>query len=136
MTADAPRPPSASHTGHPQPKRNPQKARAAAAHPDRPGEECRAEPGTWQPQVNRRRCEGKGDCVEVCPYGVFALGPIDEAEYQSFPFFTRMKLRAHGKVTAHLPLAEACRACGLCVVACPEAAITLVQVAPQDTPKG
>ncbi|MBV8645185.1 MAG: 4Fe-4S binding protein, partial [Candidatus Eremiobacteraeota bacterium] len=33
----------------------------------------------------------------------------------------------HGMQTAYAPLADACKACGLCVVACPEDAITLVQ---------
>jgi len=28
------------------------KARRAAAHPDRPGEACRAAPGTWEPRID------------------------------------------------------------------------------------
>lgn len=112
---------------HPQPARDPRKVRAASVHPARPGERCGAPPGDWRPLVDRRRCEGKGDCVAVCPYGVFEVGPIDEAEYQGFPWFTRLKLWVHGKKTAHTPRADACKACGLCVVACPERAITLVR---------
>jgi NAD-dependent dihydropyrimidine dehydrogenase PreA subunit len=34
----------------------------------------------------------------------------------------------HGKQTAFTPRADACHACGLCVVACPEKAIALVRV--------
>ena len=102
------------------------KARKAAAHPDRPGELCRAPAGAYKPVVDRRRCEGKADCVAVCPYAVFEVGPIDEAEYRALPLLSRLKLRAHGKKTAHTPRLDACRACGLCVVACPEKAITLV----------
>lgn len=105
--------------------KNPSKAKRAAAHPDRPGEQCKAEPGTWAPLVDRRRCEGKADCVEVCPYDVFEVGTIDEAEYQAMPLLIRLKLRVHGKQTAFTPQADHCRACGLCVVACPEHAITL-----------
>jgi NAD-dependent dihydropyrimidine dehydrogenase PreA subunit len=65
--------------------------------------------------------------VEVCPYSVFEVGTIDEAEYQALPFFVRLKLRVHGKQTAFTPNAADCRACGLCVVACPEGAIKLVK---------
>lgn len=108
-------------------ERNPEKAKRAAAHPDRPGEECKAEPGTARPRVDPRRCEGKSDCAEVCPYDVFEIGPIDEAVYRAMPAMVRFKLWVHGKKTAHVPRAEACRACGLCVVACPEKAITLVR---------
>ena len=107
--------------------RNPAKAKRAADHPKRPGERCKAEPGTWQPRIDRRRCEGKADCVEVCPYDVFEVGTIDEAEYRAMPWPIRLKLRVHGKQTAFTPRADACRACGLCVVACPEDAITLVR---------
>ena len=36
-----------------------------------------------------------------------------------------LKLRTHGMKVAYTPNADACRACGLCVSACPEHAITL-----------
>lgn len=75
--------------------------------------------------VDHRRCEGKGDCVEVCPYDVFEVRPIDEAEYRAMPALVRFKLFVHGKKSAYTPNADACQACGLCVVACPEKAITL-----------
>ena len=102
------------------------KAKRAAAHPDRPGEECKAAPGTYRPVVNRARCEGKHDCVDVCPYNVFEVRKIDEDEYRAQSLLVRFKLLVHGKKTAYTPNADACRACGLCVVACPERAITLV----------
>ena len=108
-------------------KRNPAKAKRAAAHPERPGKECKAEPGRWEPVVQRGRCEGKGDCVEVCPYNVFEVGRIDEAEYRAMPALVRFKLFVHGKKTAFTPNLDACQACGLCVVACPEKAISLVE---------
>ncbi len=107
-------------------KKNPAKTKRAAAHPDRPGEECKAEPASFRPVVGRARCEGKEDCVEVCPYDVFEVGPIDEAEYRALPIFGRFKVWVHGKKTALTPNLDACRACGLCVVACPEDAIRLV----------
>lgn len=107
--------------------RDPAKAKRAATHPERPGEECKATEGAWAPVVNRARCEGKSDCVQVCPYDVFEVRTIDEAEYRALPILARLKLRVHGKKTAYTPNAEACRACGLCVVACPEKAITLAR---------
>ena len=104
-----------------------QKARQAAADPQRPGERCRAEPGTYAPQIDRRRCEGKADCVAVCPYGVFEVRRMGDADFTSLSFLGRLKSRVHGRLTAYTPGAEACHACGLCVVACPEDAIALVR---------
>lgn len=101
-------------------------ARRAADHPERPGERCEARPGAWVPRVDRSRCEAKGDCVEVCPYSVFEVRRIEEDEYRALPFGARLKVFFHGKKSAYTPNADACRACGLCVVACPEHAIRLV----------
>lgn len=106
-----------------------EKAKRAAAHPDRPGDECRATPGAYAPAVDRTRCEGKSDCVDVCPYGVFEVRRIDEDEYRALPWLVRVKLVFHGKRNAYTPKAGACQACGLCVVACPEHAIRLVATA-------
>ncbi len=103
------------------------KARRAAAHPGRPGELCRAEPGTWAPVVNRAKCEGKHDCVDVCPHGVFEVRRIDDSDFASLSLLGKLKSVAHGRKTAYTPAADACQACGLCVVACPEKAITLVR---------
>ena len=105
--------------------KNPKKTKRAAAHPKRPGELCKAAPGRFVPVVDLQRCEGKADCVEVCPYDVFEIGTIDEAKYRALPWLNRVKLRIHGKQVAHTPHAEACQACGLCVVACPEHAVSL-----------
>lgn len=88
---------------------------------------CRMEPGKYRPQVDRRRCEGKSECAAVCPYDVFEIREIEQDEYRVLPAFARLKLWAHGKQTAYTPGADACHACGLCVAACPERAITLVR---------
>jgi NAD-dependent dihydropyrimidine dehydrogenase PreA subunit len=89
---------------------------------------CRQEPGTFVPLVNLKRCEGKGDCVEVCPEQVFEVRRIDDHDFQSLNALHKFKLRVHGMKVAYAPNAEACRACGLCVSACPEHAITLARL--------
>ncbi|HVO30632.1 MAG TPA: 4Fe-4S binding protein [bacterium] len=99
--------------------------RQALADPNRPGENCRAPAGTWVPVINQARCEGKADCVVVCPYGVFEVGTLTDEEFGALGFFARLKSRAHGRKTARTPKADLCRACGYCVVVCPEKAITL-----------
>jgi NAD-dependent dihydropyrimidine dehydrogenase PreA subunit len=101
------------------------KARRAAKHPDRPGEECRAAPGDLRPVIDRGRCEGKRDCVDVCPHDVFEVRRIDDADFARLSLLGRVKSIAHRRQTAYAPRADQCRACGLCVVACPEKAITL-----------
>lgn len=101
-------------------------AERAAADPKRPGAKCKADPGVFRPQIDPRRCEGKGACVAVCPYDVFEFGPIADEIFDAMPPLTRLKIWAHGRKTAYTPRADACRACGLCVVACPERAIRLL----------
>ncbi len=77
------------------------------------------------PVIDQARCEGKRDCVEVCPYDVFVVERIADADFARLGFFAKMKSRAHGRQTAYTPGSSRCQACGLCVVACPEKAITL-----------
>jgi 4Fe-4S ferredoxin len=82
--------------------------------------------GEWTPIVDRARCEGKGDCVRVCPCNVFEVRRMEETEYRALPAFARFRVFVHGRKTAYTPDADACRACELCVVSCPEQAIRLV----------
>jgi len=90
---------------------------------------CKQPPGVIVPAVDLKRCEGKGDCLVVCPEDVFEIRRIDDADYQSLGVLNKLKLRVHGMHVAYTPNADACRACGLCVTACPEHAITLVRAA-------
>lgn len=100
-----------------------------AAKPPR----CKAEPGVFRPVVDPTRCEGKGDCAVVCPHDVFEIGRLPDAQFSAMPMMVRLKLWAHGRQTALMPNVDACRACGSCVFACPEHAITLARV-PAATP--
>jgi len=71
--------------------------------------------------VDHRRCEGKKDCLRVCPTQVFRLGPTEP----SLPWLLKLKVAAHGGKQAFAVNAAACTACMECVTACPEHAITV-----------
>jgi 4Fe-4S ferredoxin len=88
---------------------------------------CKQDHGTFEPVVDRGKCEGKRKCAEVCPFDVFEVRTIEEADYAALGLFQKLKSRAHGKLTAYTPRADECRGCGLCVAACPEKAIKLVR---------
>jgi NAD-dependent dihydropyrimidine dehydrogenase PreA subunit len=94
-----------------------------------PKDDCKQKPGVIAPVVDLKRCEGKGDCLDVCPENVFEIRRIDERDYRSLDLMHRLKQRVHGMKVAYTPNAQACRSCGLCVTACPERAITLARTA-------
>ncbi|MDB4987846.1 MAG: iron-sulfur cluster-binding protein, partial [Myxococcaceae bacterium] len=87
---------------------------------------CLAERGRYFPVIDRNRCEGKGGCVRVCPQEVFEVRTIEGQDYDTLSFLGRMRNAIHGRKSAYTPNAGQCQACGLCVEACPEQAITLV----------
>ena len=89
------------------------------------GVECKQEPGAFVPVIDRNRCEGKAQCVSVCPYHVFTVDVLPKAQREGLGIRGRLKGLAHGWRQALTPNADACHACGLCVAACPEKAISL-----------
>jgi NAD-dependent dihydropyrimidine dehydrogenase PreA subunit len=91
-----------------------------------PGEHCLAAPAKYFPVIDRNRCEGKGECVRVCPFNVFEVRTIEAEDHDALSFMGRLKSAMHGRKSAYTPNAARCQACGLCVEACPEQAITLV----------
>jgi 4Fe-4S ferredoxin len=104
-----------------------------AARTQRVVEDCRPEAGGWVPRIDRARCEAKNDCVVVCPYDVFEVRRLTADERKELSFRSKVKLFVHGGKQAFAVRAEECHACGLCVTACPERAITLVRTGTQAT---
>ena len=87
--------------------------------------ECRQEPGVVTPVIDRGRCDGKADCVDVCPYNVFELDILPPDERTGLGFMAKVKGTLNGWKQSFAIHAEACQACGLCITACPEKAIRL-----------
>mgnify|MGYP003337067030 FL=1 len=52
---------------------------------------------------------------------------MPDEQFAAMPLRVKFKLWAHGRKTAFTPNADACRACGVCVTACPEHAIKLAR---------
>jgi 4Fe-4S ferredoxin len=92
------------------------------------GDQCKQDPGVFAPVIDRNKCEGKAECVAVCPYHVFSLGVLPKAARSGLSLIGKLKGFGHGWKQAFTPGAADCRACGLCVAACPEKAIELRRV--------
>jgi 4Fe-4S ferredoxin len=90
--------------------------------------DCKQTPGLFKPVIDRNRCEGKADCVSVCPVNVFEVGTLPKSDRQGLTLLGNLKGFVHKWQQAILVNAQACEACGHCVKACPEQAITLARV--------
>jgi 4Fe-4S ferredoxin len=86
---------------------------------------CKPAPTGQVPVVDRNRCEAKDDCVRVCPYDVFEVRVLAPAERAGVSLRGRLNLLVHRNRQAVVVRPDDCHACGLCVAACPERAITL-----------
>ncbi|MEO8716679.1 MAG: ferredoxin family protein [Burkholderiales bacterium] len=86
---------------------------------------CAGAPGKVAPVVDRNRCEAKGDCVRVCPYGVFEIRDLSVDDRRQLSWRGRLKVWAHGNRQSFVARPDACHACQLCIAACPEQALSL-----------
>lgn len=90
--------------------------------------DCGQTAGTFRPSIDRNRCEGKAECVSVCPVSVFTVATLPKEQRAGLGLRGKLKGFAHRWQQALLVNPLACEACGLCVKSCPEKAITLVRV--------
>lgn len=86
---------------------------------------CREAPGKVAPFVDRNRCEGKEDCVRVCPYDVFEIRKLAPEDRSSLSASGKLKAWLHGWKQSHVVNPGNCHACRLCIEACPEKALEL-----------
>jgi 4Fe-4S ferredoxin len=87
--------------------------------------DCKHDAGVFVPVIDRSRCEGKEECVQVCPYSVFEMRQLSDPDKRAMSLGARLKAWAHGSRQAFAVNSQNCHACGLCVSACPERAIKL-----------
>lgn len=76
------------------------------------------------PVVDHARCEAERDCLRVCPTNVFDVRRIAPADFATLGILGKLRVTAHGRMTAYPTRIDDCRSCGKCVTACPEGAIS------------
>ena len=94
---------------------------------------CSDVSGRVAPVVDRNRCEGKADCVRVCPFTVFEIGALSKQQRGALSVVGRLKAWVHGGRQAFVVDPLACHACRLCIDACPENALTLAPIPANTT---
>ncbi len=87
--------------------------------------DCRDVPAKVAPVVDRNCCEGSADCVRVCPFDVFGIRKLSDAERASLSWRGRLKAWAHGGHQAYVLRGADCHACRRCIEVCPEHALEL-----------
>jgi 4Fe-4S ferredoxin len=92
--------------------------------------------GRLQPVIDRNRCEGKTECVKVCPYDVFEMITLDADQRRQLSPLGRLKAFFHRYRQATAAHPDQCHACSLCVSVCPEKAIRLVKAEPAPPAQG
>ncbi|MFT4111456.1 ATP-binding protein [Silvibacterium sp.] len=97
-----------------------------------PISQCQPETGVVIPVIDRSRCDGKQDCVAVCPFDVFEMQRLTAEDTFWLPVSAKKRQKLVGRWQAFTPNADRCHACNLCVVACPEDAIRLVRQTQPD----
>lgn len=90
--------------------------------------ECKQQPKIVAPVIDALKCEGKGDCVDVCPHDVFEIRKLTKVELKALPLGPWLKVLVHGGKQGFVTIPDVCHACGLCVAACPEKAIRLTRL--------
>ncbi len=88
-------------------------------------EGCAEVAGKVAPFVDRNRCEGKSDCVRVCPYGVFEIRQLSPEDRAALSLIGKLKSWVHGGKQSHVINTGNCHACRRCIDACPENALEL-----------
>jgi 4Fe-4S ferredoxin len=96
---------------------------------DRIPDDCSDIAGRVAPVVDRDRCEGKADCVRVCPFDVFEIGTLSREQRAELSLIGRLKAWSHRNQQAFVVKPRDCHACQLCVRACPEHALALAPLA-------
>ena len=86
---------------------------------------CSDDSGRVAPFVDRNRCEGKEECVRVCPYDVFEIRKLAPQDRSSLSAIGKLKAWAHGWKQSYVVNPGDCHACRLCIEACPEKALEL-----------
>ena len=99
----------------------------------RPPDPCSDVSGRVAPVVDRERCEGKADCVRVCPFGVFEILTLTREQRAQLSLFGRLKAWAHDGQQAFAVKPLDCHACQLCGRSCPEHALHLAPIASAAT---